>query len=122
MRGLMRIEKNKDKKLRGKRKRKEEALASTVSGGDFQINLQDDRFNSLLDGNDARFGIDRTDPNFKETPGMLAVLKEQNKRRKRGVKDTKDRRIVSSKASMSHSSRKKDVTTLVHRLKRKAGK
>lgn len=83
MRGIERLEKNKDKKLRGSRKRKEDEFASNVTGTSFKIDFNDDRFQKVLDGSDSRFGIDRTDPNFKETSGMLEILGEQARRRKK---------------------------------------
>ncbi|KAL7557360.1 hypothetical protein ACA910_020228 [Epithemia clementina (nom. ined.)] len=84
MRGLQRLEKNKDKKLRGLRKRKEDKLTAGVTGTDFQMDLADDRFKAVLDGQDDRFGIDRTNPQFQDTPAMRQVLAEQqNRRRKR---------------------------------------
>ena len=82
MRGIQRIEKNKDKKLRGPRKRKEEKLASGVAGQDFAVDVKDDRFAAVLEG-DANFGIDRTAPEFKETQAMRDILEEQKKRRKK---------------------------------------
>jgi len=82
MRGLQRLEQNKDKKLRGSRKRKEEERTADIAGKEFQIDTKDDRFAALLDGQDSRFGIDRTDPNFKETAGMRDILAEQSRRRK----------------------------------------
>ena len=82
MRGIQRIEKNRDKKLRGPRKRKEEKLASGVAGQDFAVNVKDDRFAAVLEG-DANFGIDRTAPEFKETQAMRDILEEQKKRRKK---------------------------------------
>jgi len=93
MRGLERLEKNKDKKLRGGRKRKEEKYAANVTGTDFKVNIADDRFNALLDGSDDRFGIDRTDPNFKETGAMREILAEQTRRRK------KKRKLVAEDSS-----------------------
>jgi hypothetical protein len=90
IRGLARINKNAAKKLKGARKRKEEKLTAGVSGTDFQMDVTDDRFASLMDGADARFGIDRTDPNFKETPAMKDILAEQSKRRRRQKKDSKN--------------------------------
>jgi hypothetical protein len=83
MRGLQRIEKNKDKRLRGSRKRKEETLAADVAGKDFEIDLKDSRFAAVLDGSDGRFGIDRTDPQYKETPAMREIMEEQKARRKK---------------------------------------
>jgi len=87
MRGLQRMDKNKDKKLRGARKRKEAQIAASVAGmTDFQMNLKDDRFKALIDGQDDRFGIDRTDPNYKDTPAMRDVLSEQGRRRRKNKK------------------------------------
>ena len=81
MRGIMRLEKNKERKLKGSRKRKEAKFAETVSGVDFKIDTTDSRFSALLDGTDDRFGIDKTDPSYKETSGMRELLSEQVKRR-----------------------------------------
>ena len=83
MRGLAKLEKHSGKKLKGKRKRQLETLAANVSGQEFQIDTTDDRFAALLDGTDDRFGIDRTNPSFKETGAMKALLEEQTKRRKK---------------------------------------
>ena len=82
MRGIHRIQKNKNKKLRGSRKRKETELAANVSGRDFKVDTKDERFAAVLAGTDDRFGIDRTDPNYKETDAMKEILAEQTKRRK----------------------------------------
>lgn len=82
MRDLIRIEKNKSKKLKGSRKRKEQEIASNLSGSEFKIDTRDSRFAAVLEGDDDRFGIDRTNPNYKETPAMREILAEQTKRRK----------------------------------------
>ena len=60
-----------------------ENLAANVSGQGFQVDTKDDRFSALLDGADDRFGIDRTNPAFKETTAMKTLLEEQAKRRKK---------------------------------------
>ncbi|KAL3791391.1 hypothetical protein ACHAWO_005015 [Cyclotella atomus] len=87
MRGLAKLERHAGKKLKGKRKRQMETLAANVSGQEFQIDTSDDRFAALLDGADDRFGIDRTNPMYKETGAMKTLLEEQTKRRKnRGKK------------------------------------
>ena len=83
IRGIQRIEKNKNKKLQGSRKRKEEKLSEDVSGKDFKLDVQDSRFAAVLEGSDDRFGIDKTDPNFKDTPAMQKILSEQTERRKK---------------------------------------
>lgn len=82
MREIERLEKLKDRRLHGARKRKEADRAANVTGTDFKINVDDDRFRAVLDGSDERFGIDRTDPKFKETPAMQEILAEQTRRRK----------------------------------------
>lgn len=48
----------------------------------------------LFDGGDARFGIDRTAKEYKETEGMKQILGEQAKRRRTG--DSKDRAAASA--------------------------
>ena len=83
MRGLAKLERHAGKKLKGKRKRQMETLAANVSGQEFQIDTTDDRFAALLDGTDDRFGIDRTNPMYKETGAMKSLLEEQTKRRKK---------------------------------------
>ena len=82
MRGLMRLQKNKDKKLKGARKRKEAKISAGVSGTSFKIDTDDSRFASVFEGTDDRFGIDRTDPSFKDTDAMRHVLEEQGRRRR----------------------------------------
>jgi len=82
MRGIARKEKMKSKKLKRSRKRKEAEKAANVSGEAFAVDTTDSRFAAVLDGSDERFGIDRTDPSYKDTPAMQAVLAEQSKRRK----------------------------------------
>jgi hypothetical protein len=86
IRGIQRIEKNKGKKLQGSRKRKEEILSEDVSGKDFKVDVQDSRFAAVLEGSDDRFGIDKTDPHFKDTPAMQRILSEQTERRKKKQK------------------------------------
>ena len=83
MRDLIRIDKNKSKKLRGSRKRKVQDIASNTSGLDFKI-----------DGTDQRFGIDRTDPQYKETPAMREILSAQTKRRKKKGKESKKMDVI----------------------------
>ena len=83
IRGIQRLEKNKDKKFTGSRKRKEMKATSDIAGTDFKLNVEDDRFKAVLDGSDDRFGIDKTDPNYKDTSAMREILSEQTRRRKK---------------------------------------
>ncbi|KAL3792208.1 hypothetical protein ACHAW5_004083 [Stephanodiscus triporus] len=83
--GLTKLERHSSKKLKGKRKRQLETLAANVSGQGFHIDTSDTRFAALLDGNDDRFGIDRTNPAFKETGAMKELLNEQSMRRNKNL-------------------------------------
>jgi hypothetical protein len=95
MRGLAKLERHAGKKLKGKRKRQMETLAANVSGQEFQIDTSDDRFAALLDGADDRFGIDRTNPMYKETGAMKTLLEEQTKRRKKNRGKKQDSAVTS---------------------------
>ena len=122
IRGLQRIEKNKGKKLKGGRKRKEEKITKDVSGTNFKVDVQDDRFAAVLDGADGRFGIDKTDPNYKDTAAMRDILAEQSKRRKmkRKTKATSSAPAPDVSAdSNSKSIGSNALSSLVQRLKTK---
>jgi hypothetical protein len=127
MRGLQRIDKNKDKKLRGSRKRKEAAVAASVSGADFKVDVEDTRFAAVLEGSDDRFGIDRTDPNYKETTAMREIMAEQTrqrqaKRRKKSksIPDISAERLSADAAGTTSGS--SALSSLVKSLKSKVSK
>jgi hypothetical protein len=126
MRDIVRIEKNKSKKLKGSRKRKEAEIRDNAVGLDFQIDTKDDRFAAVIDGSDDRFGIDRTDPQFKETPAMRQLLAEQTKRRKSKKRARKAANTdVDAEAIMSggvESSGAMALSSLVKNLKTKVAK
>ena len=129
IRGIQRMEKNKGKKLKGSRKRKEEKLAESVSGTEFKVNVEDNRFAAVLDGSDDRFGIDKTDPNYKDTQAMRDILAQQSKRRKKKRKKSSDNspsanavvKDVSADATQhgERSSGSAALSSLVKRLKSK---
>lgn len=126
MKDLERLERNKGKKLTGSRKRKEENRAKSTVGTDFKIDVEDDRFQAVLDGQDGRFGIDRTDPNFKETPAMREILAEQSRRRqakrqKKSEKNSvqKDVSADDANASTKPSGGAATLSALVKSLKSK---
>ena len=103
MRDILKIDKNKSKKLKGSRKRKQEELAATTSGQGFKIDTSDSRFSALLDGSDARFGIDKLDPRYKETPAMREIMDAQSHSRK-SKKKTKIEESVADMVVGSESS------------------
>jgi hypothetical protein len=125
IRGIQRIEKNKDKKLKGGRKRKEEKLASAVSGTDFKLNTEDNRFAAVLEGSDDRFGIDKTDPNYKDTSAMREILAEQTQRRKKKRRKTAPAEKIAPDISADaggKSAGSAALSSLVSRLKSKVSK
>mmetsp|Transcript_27465 Transcript_27465/g.40575 ORF Transcript_27465/g.40575 Transcript_27465/m.40575 type:complete len:828 (-) Transcript_27465:75-2558(-) len=97
MRDLVRMEKNKSKKLKGSRKRKDDALRGDAVGLDFQLDTNDSRFAAVLDGTDSNFGINKTDPQYKETAAMRQILAEQSQRRK--TKKRRKTKITSTDAN-----------------------
>jgi hypothetical protein len=125
IRGIQRMDKIKDKKLTGSRKRKEVKLASTVSGAGFKINVEDNRFAAVLDGSDHRFGIDKTDPNFKETPAMREILAEQTQRRQKKRRKVQPPERIAPNVSVESGGKNEGasaLSSLVKRLKSKVAK
>jgi hypothetical protein len=108
---LEREEKMKGKKLRGRRKRKEE-MREPAAGRGFEVDVQDTRFAAVITGEDGRFGIDRTAPEFKETEGMRKILETQRKIRKESTG------TVLAGEGGGHEA----LSSLVHRLKAKSKK
>lgn len=116
IRGIQRLEKNKDKKFTGSRKRKEAKVTSDVAGTDFKVNVQDDRFKAVLDGADDRFGIDKTDPNYKDTSAMREILSEQINRRKK-----KRQKMMSSDDTQKSANKAVPVDVSVDDPKKSSG-
>jgi phage replication-related protein YjqB (UPF0714/DUF867 family) len=114
MRGIQTFERHANKKLGGKRKRQLKNLAANVSGQGFQVDTNDERFSALLEGTDDRFGIDRTNPAFKETTAMKTLLEEQAKRRK---SKSKEKSSDKSKPSLNNPTRRVGTRIFVGRIK-----
>jgi hypothetical protein len=87
MRELQLLEKRKNKKLCRRHKTMDEIEQQTTQTDEFQVDMTDQRFAAVLDGRDNRFGIDPNHPNFKETPAMRDILKEQSRRRRAVLHD-----------------------------------
>ena len=129
IRGIQRLEKNKDKKFTGSRKRKEAKATSDIAGTDFKLNVEDDRFKAVLDGSDDRFGIDKTDPNYKDTSAMREILSEQTRRRKKKRQKVsndvplKDNKPVPVDVSVDDTAKKSSgasaLSSLVKRMKQR---
>ncbi|GMH87930.1 hypothetical protein TrVE_jg6853 [Triparma verrucosa] len=121
MRGIERIEKMKGKKLKGGRKKKEERRSKDVAGKEFQIDSTDDRFSAVFDGSDDRFGIDKSNPSFKETAAMKEVLATQTQRRKKKKKKRTDDVTVNDEGKVEGGGASA-LSAMVQKLKKKQKK
>ena len=74
--------KNKSKKHK---KKKDDGDVDEKGGEGFQLETQDPRFKALFESHE--FAIDPTNPRFKGTQGMRALLEEGRRKRKVGVGD-----------------------------------
>ncbi|KAJ5369922.1 uncharacterized protein N7496_006014 [Penicillium cataractarum] len=104
-------------KGKGKNKNKEVAVVD-----DFNVNVNDPRFSSLFDSHE--FAIDPTNPRFKATSGMKALLDEGRKRRRTGEDepeaptDNRDRSKKPKKSSKE--SEVDDLKQLADKVKRRS--
>ena len=83
----------------------------------FNIDLQDPRFEPLLSG-DAKYGIDLTSSEYKETEAMKAILAEQRRRRKKRGSDTIQQEQYNESQSSTQNG---EIAPLVKKLKMKFG-
>lgn len=79
----------KAEKAKKKGKKKSKGTAAAVED-EFKINTNDPRFSKLYESHE--FAIDPTNPRFKSTAGMKALLEEGRKKRKRDHGDDEDPR------------------------------
>lgn len=114
MNEIVRKDRLADKKLRGKRRKKEEKRKEKVGGlqDGFEIDVEDKRFSALYDTS-ASFGIDPTDSRFKKTAAMEKILSQRRKK--------KDSSPVSTSNDTS-STNTRGLADLVASVKRKTGK
>ena len=94
----------KDKGAKAKRKKnssykKDEESGASGAQKDFSINVNDDRFSRMMEG-DARFGIDPLAPEFKDTDAMRTIMGEQKLRRKQREKSGKTKRNDPTRLAM----------------------
>ncbi|KAJ5934473.1 hypothetical protein N7466_004020 [Penicillium verhagenii] len=110
----------KQARKKGKGKGKGKAKAAAVEDN-FNVDTQDPRFSRLFESHE--FAIDPTNPRFKATSGMKALLDEGRKRRHtrddgetEAVSSTQDRKKKQKKESNS------DLKSLVDKVKRQSKK
>ena len=101
------------------KKKKKHRGDNPSSPDNFQLDLQDDRFKALLDG-DSRFGIDTTSAEYKETKAMKELLKEQSKRRQNN-RETSASAPTQTQDNPDPNTNKLIDQNLIVQLKRKFG-
>lgn len=79
----------KSKKKRSKKEREQHKKEEKEGEEGFTMDLQDARFASVLGGDDAKYAIDPTSSEFKESKGIRDIFDEQQRRRKKSQKDKK---------------------------------
>lgn len=67
---LINVNKSKEKKLK--------VCAASTEGEDFSVNVCDPRFSAIFDSH--AYSIDPSEPNFKRTKGMEALIQEKQRR------------------------------------------
>lgn len=107
----------KQKKKNKIKKKNKKGTSDNLQSSDFQINVDDNRFNKLFDG-DANFGIDKTSVEFKETPGIKQILEEQ-RQRKKNQKKTHSNMSLERTPTTSEETSTADIGNLVNKIKRK---
>lgn len=110
----------KQKKKNKIKKKNKKVTSDNVQSSDFQIDVDDNRFNKLFDG-DANFGIDKTSVEFKETPGIKQILEEQRQRKKKQKKthSTPSNMSLERTPITSEETSTADIGNLVNKIKRK---
>jgi hypothetical protein len=106
---------------KAKKKGKKAKKNVPVVEDNFKINTNDPRFAKLYESHE--FAIDPTNPKFKETAGMKALLEEGRKKRKQVVADDEpEREPESKKSKKEQDGGDDDVKKLAARIKAKSKK
>ncbi|KAI9574165.1 hypothetical protein HD554DRAFT_2228687 [Boletus coccyginus] len=117
MKAVLKAEKQgKNKKSRHKSKKRDRNDVDDGPGetqGDFAIDVKDDRFAAIHE--DHQFAIDPTNPQFKRTKSMAALLDERSKRQK---SNSRSDHPIHSRSSTQQNGR--SLLSLVESVKRKS--
>ena len=116
MKDIVKAEKQKKRQKKNKGRRAEDGKEEKDGHDGFQMNVKDPRFSRLFESHE--FAIDPTNPRFKGTEGMKALLEEGRQKRKLVEdKEAGDSGLV-KKVKATESGQ--DVSLLVAKLKRKS--
>jgi hypothetical protein len=104
---------------KAKKKGKKAKKTAPVVEDNFTINTTDPRFSKLYESHE--FAIDPTNPRFKDTTGMKALLEEGRKKRKQVRADDEiDREPETKKSKKEQDGGEDDVKKLAARIKAKS--
>ncbi|KLO17066.1 hypothetical protein SCHPADRAFT_913851 [Schizopora paradoxa] len=110
----------KEEKRKGKKGKKGHRKASQAdqddTQDDFQLDVTDSRFKAIHE--DPNFAIDPSNPHYKKTKGMSAILEERTKRQK--VRHETDNTASETKFAMRESNPTASLQKLVESVKRKS--
>eukprot|EP01035_Chromulina_nebulosa_P017274 gene17274-22808_t len=87
------------------------------SSNDFVVDVNDSRFKPVFEGNDSKFGIDKTSHEYKETAGMKTILSSQQIKRIEREKYADLNKNVDNDKNVSVNN--KIDNKLLHNIKRK---
>ncbi|KAJ3479605.1 hypothetical protein NLI96_g8934 [Meripilus lineatus] len=115
LKAVLKAEKSKTKKRKDKKKRKTTGGDDEIQE-DFAINVRDDRFKAVHE--DSTFAIDPSNPHFKKTKSMSALLEEGSKRRRERFEGPTEN--DSLKTHTQKGSSRDQLHKLVESVKRKS--
>eukprot|EP01038_Epipyxis_sp_PR26KG_P004668 gene4668-6557_t len=106
-----------NEKRKGKKNKK--IKSNQNESNEFMVDLGDDRFSKVIDGLDARFGIDTSSTEFKDTSAMREILAEQSRRREALRKNKSKTNFDDNYDTIQNDNL--ETSKLVNQLKRKFG-
>ncbi|KAI0698440.1 hypothetical protein C8T65DRAFT_12783 [Cerioporus squamosus] len=115
MKAVLRAEKQKGKKRKGKKGKKGADDGENELQEDFSIDVKDDRFKAVLE--DHTFAIDPSNPHFKKTKSMAALLDERSRRQQE--KASKNRESTTARRGEADP-QQPSLQSLVESVKRKS--
>ncbi|OBZ79072.1 protein ESF1 [Grifola frondosa] len=111
MKAVLKAEKKSGRKKKGKRGKKDEEENELQE--DFSINVKDERFKAVLE--DHTFAIDPSNPHFKKTKSMAALLQERSTRQQEKLA-----RGEATSQRRDESNGQSSLQSLVESVKRKS--
>lgn len=110
--------KSKRKRRKQLKKSKKEIEATKIEADDnFQVDLSDNRFKAVYESH--MFNIDPTDPHFKKTKGMEAIIEEKLKKHSNSEKIMPESNNSMETSEPKRSKKTIETSILVKGLKRK---